>query len=242
MPNKEMNMVLKILGIIGAIFCLIAIFVPWGGGVYLWGEDLGYTWSIFHIEFFTNSMYHSIFGAAQCIFFGIAMIIIFILTIISTILAFLGVKAFQTKGTNKFLTPAILSTVSFILYIIAVSTLARGWSGGLYGIGFVMILIAMIMFYITFILGKALGVTPSPVGYQQTTQYQQPTQQPMMMYQQNTQHSPPSNTGTQPQPADQQTTPSQEQAKPAASPKFCPSCGAKLVANSKFCPYCGNKI
>ncbi len=41
MPSNEIKMVIKILGLIGAIFVLIAQFVPWTGGLYLFGIDFG---------------------------------------------------------------------------------------------------------------------------------------------------------------------------------------------------------
>ena len=113
MQNKEAKLIIKIIGLIGAIFCLIAIFVPWAGGIHTFGAGYGNIWSIFYIDFFNT-------GIGEFIFFGVAMIIIFILTIIATVLGFLGFKDLETKGTKKYLTSAILATISFIFYIISV--------------------------------------------------------------------------------------------------------------------------
>jgi hypothetical protein len=248
MQNKEAKLIIKIIGLIGAIFCLIAIFVPWAEGVHTFGAGYADVWSIFYVDFFTADM------PGEFIFFGMAMIIIFILTIIATVLGFLGFKDFETKGTKKYLTSAIFATISFIIYVIAVSLITSYISGfgfGVptfagYGIGFVMILIAMIMFYITFFIGKVMSITPAPA--MQQPMYQQPTyQQPA--YQQQTYQPPPTQPTPPPppEPVQQPETPPpqpapKEKKQPQTSVNFCPSCGKKVIPNTKFCAHCGKQI
>jgi len=234
MENKEAKLIIKILGLIGAIFVLIAQFVPWGGGAYLFAANLGISWDFFYIQVMST-------GIWQAILLGVVMIIIFFLNLVAIIFSFLSFKRIETKGSNAYLMPAILVTVEFILYIIGAGTVG---SIGLIGIGFVMILIAMIMLYLAFGLGKILGISATPMMYQQPTYQPTQYQQPQMMY----------TTAQQPPPAVQQI-PVQQQAPPPVQtqpartttrtktgPRFCPQCGLQLQINANFCPVCGNKM
>jgi Na+-transporting methylmalonyl-CoA/oxaloacetate decarboxylase gamma subunit len=229
MANKETMLIIRIMGLIGAIFCLIAQFVPWGGGLYLFGLDIFGNWDFFYITIISS-------GAWQAILLGVVMIILFFINLITLILAFLSFKNFASKGSNAFLKLGIIATVEFILYIVAVSVASGGAAGfAAYGIGFVMILLAMIMFYITYGLGKALGATATPGMYQQPI-YQQPThtQAPTQYYTQ--QHAPPPQ--YQAPPPVQQPVSSEIKTKT----KFCPACGTELQTNARFCPECGNQL
>jgi len=249
MENRQISLIIKILGIIGTIFCLVAIFVPWGAGAYPWGFSLGNLTTVFYIDFFTS-------GLGENIFFGIAMILIFVFAIICTLLGFLGFREIDTKGTKKYFKVAILATVAFVLYIIATS-IGINWGIGItvgvgYGIGFVMILNAMILFYIIFAIGKVFNFVPgaAPTMYQQPAYQQPPTQQPQMMY--TTQQPPAQQPTPPPQPQAPPTTPPAAQPPPpakttpsktkAATPKFCPECGAQLLPKAKFCPSCGKQL
>ncbi len=183
-------------------------------------------------------------GVWQGVFLGIMMIILFFLNLILLIYSSLKFKKFDVLGPQIFLKLGIFATVEFILYIIAVNVVTSGFIGfGAYGIGFIIILIAMIMFYVAYGLGKSLGMVPAPGAYQQPM-YQQPTYtQPPPYTQQPQQPLPP----TQPPPPPPQPQPQpQEPAKPTQAPKtvkkFCPNCGAPLTPNAKFCSGCGNKV
>ena len=159
MENKEMKLIVKIIGLVGAIFVLIALFVPWGIGAYLFGADFGIFggWDFFYINTMSSA---ADFGIWQFIVFGAVMITLFILTLITMILGLLTFKKIDTRGPKAYITPAILATVIFVLYIVGMSVAAGGMAGVAgYGIGFFMILIAMIMFYVSFVMGKVLGIT-----------------------------------------------------------------------------------
>jgi len=228
MQSKEMDMIIKILGILGMVFCLVALLTPWGYGAYTFGLfETGYS-SPFYIDLFTNQLYQTYAG--QIIFFAITMIIIFVLTLVTLILSIITVKNIQKYQPSRFLTLGILLLITFILYIIAVSVLSSGLGAfGMYGIGFVMALIGAIMFFIAYGLKKFILTTPSPI-------YQKP------MY-------------TQPQTqyyTQQQAPPQQYQAPPPvqqpvsseikSKTKFCPACGTQLQTNARFCPECGNQL
>jgi hypothetical protein len=235
MQYKEQVIMLKIFGLLGAIFSLIAILAPWGWGVSTWGSV-----GVFHIGLFTS-------GIPQAIFLGAVMIVLFVFTILLTVMGFLTLKDLEQKGIKKFLTLFIIGLIGMILYIVAASVMGTAFGGGLFiggfGIGFIMIIIAWVMYLIGYILGRTLNVltTPAPAGYQQPA-YQQPAQ-PMQAY---VHQQPPTQPQQPPQPA-----PQPETVKPAKGTKttktadagqFCPQCGAKLEAGAKFCPGCGNKI
>ena len=240
MPGNEMKMVIKILGLIGAIFVLIAQFVPWAGGLYLFGADFGsfIGWDFFYINIMSS-------GAWQGIFLGIMMIIIFFLNLILIINSFLKFKKFDVLGPQIFLNLGIFATVEFIIYIVAVNVVSSGYTGfGAYGIGFIIILLAMIMFYVAFGIGKSLGMVPAPRTYRQPM-YQQPTYTQTTQYpQQPQQPPPPAQTPPPPPPPPQPQT--QQPAKPAqktkAVKKFCPNCGTQLTPNAKFCSGCGKEV
>jgi len=243
MISKETNMIIKILGILGAIFILIAQFTPWGVGLYLFGADfgfLGFNW--FYISFFETGLW-------QAILIAIIMIILFfvnLIVLIQSIQAFLRIR---THGINIYQKLSIYVTIEFILYIVGFSIASGGLTGyRLVSIGFVMVLIAMILYWIIYALGKSLGLITTPIyhhpAYHQPAYQQPPPQQP-------TYHTPPQQTPPpvhyqqQPQPPQQppaQTQQPTQEEPPAQTPKFCSQCGTKLAPNTKFCPQCGNKL
>jgi len=238
MEIKEMNLIVKITGIVGAVFCGIALLIPWAGlgvggfgiGIYPWGistniPGLLQDWDIFFINAMSS-------GVVQSIVSGICMIIAFVLTIIALILGIVGFKNVGIKKTNTFMTAGILSIVAIILCVVAVSQLGGSTPGfGLgYGAGFFLIIIAMILYFVSFGLQKAFAMSPAQPMYQQPMQIQAPAQ----YYAQ-----PPQTPPQQPQvPPVQQTAPPPAQ----TGGKFCAECGAKLQPNVKFCPGCGAKL
>jgi len=250
MQSNEMNMIMKIFGILGMVFCLIALLAPWGNGIFTFGIFAeGYS-TPFGIDLFTNQFYQEILGAGQVIFFAIAIIIIFVLTLVALLLSILTVRNIQSSPPGRSLVIGILLIVSFIMYIIAVSVLSGG-SGtfGAYGAGFVMALIGAILFFIIYGLQKFYLTAPSPAMYQQQM-YQQPAyNQPQAQYyahQQPPQQAPPvQEQYTQVPPQQQppaQPAPRARRQQPQAAPKFCQECGSPITPNSKFCSGCGNKL
>jgi len=223
MVEKEINLVTRIMGILGVIFTLITLLTPWGEGTYTFGIFSSFYSSPFYIDFFTSSI---IIG--EIIFFAIAMIIIFIITLIALLMSISSVKNFEKTPTNKFMTLGILLIVDIVLYIIAVSLLSgkMGVSAfGAYGIGFVMAIIAAIMFFIVYGIKKMYMPAPAASSYQQQMYTQPQTYAP--------QQPPPPPPPQQPQP---------QQPAQTTEKKFCSNCGAKLGPNSKFCPNCGKQL
>lgn len=233
MAEKEMKLILKVLGIIGVIFCLVALLVPWGNSVFTFGIfGDGYS-TPFFIDLFTNQI------IGQAIFFGIAMIIIFVITLITLLFGVLAIKNFERTPSNKYLTLGILLIVNVVLYIIAVSILtsAFGIFGTFifgYGIGFVFCIIAAIMFFIVYGIQKTympqtnFGAYQQPMYQQQPQTYRQPHQAP-----------PPQQ--PVPNPSSQSGL-DQQVSQDKSVKKFCPNCGSKLTPNAKFCSGCGQKI
>ena len=208
-----MNLIVKIIGIIGAVFCGISLIVPWAGwgpfGAYTWGSSALGQWDMFYITTMSS-------GFVESIVFGICMIMAFIITIIALILGILGFKNVGIKKTNTFMTAGILSIVAVILCVVGISQ----WGGLIgYGAGFFLIIVALIMYFVAFGLQKTFALSPA--------QPMQPSAPPMPA------------TVEQPQPPPvQQTAPPPDQ----TSSKFCAECGAKLQPNVKFCPECGAKL
>ena len=252
MEIKEMNLIVKITGIVGAVFCGIALLVPWAGldvggfgiGIYPWGISTNILgsqgWDIFFIDAMSS-------GVTQAIVSGICMIIAFVLTIIALILGILGFKNVGIKKTNTFMTAGILSIVAIILCVVAVSQLGGGTQGfviGLgYGAGFFLIIVAMILYFVSFGLQKAFAMSPAQPMYQQNVYQPQPAQ-PM---QPSAPPMPPPVGQPQPPPVQQTTPPPVQQTAVTPPPaqtgsKFCAECGAKVQPNVKFCPECGAKL
>lgn len=242
MATKEMTTMVKILGLVGAIFVLIAQFVPWGTGAYLFGADFGAFggFNAFYTQFFSS-------GIWQFILVAVIMILLFFINLITLILGFLTFRKIESRGINAYLKLSILVTLEFIIYIVGWSVAAGGVPGaGIVSIGFIMILLAMIMYWVTFGLGKALGIYTTTAMYQpQPPSYQQPQQQMTYAHQPPVQQAPtpPAQPQAQPQPKQQIQPPAQKTTKAKASvPKFCSQCGGPLQPNAKFCPGCGNKL
>jgi len=234
MEIKEMNLIVKIIGIIGAVFCGISLIVPWAGwgpfGAYTWGSSALGQWDMFYITTMSS-------GVVESIVFGICMIIAFVLTIIALILGIVGFKNVGIKKTNIFMTAGILSIVAIILCVVAVSQLGGSTPGfGLgYGAGFFLIIIAMILYFVSFGLQKAFAISPAQPMYQQNVYQPQPAQ-PMQP------SAPP-----MPPPVEQPQPPPVQRTAVTPPPaqtngKFCAECGAKLQPNVKFCPGCGAKL
>jgi zinc-ribbon domain len=242
MQSKEMNMIMKIMGLLALIFCLIALFGPWGNYIYAWGfSGPGYT-NAFYTDFFNT-------GVGEVIFFGIAMIIIFILTIVALLILLLAFRDINIGRYDRFLTVGILAIAEFILYIIAVSVVTQGYtSGGAYGAGFVLILITAILCFIVYGLNKMLSSTSSQGYYQQPVYQQQPAynQPQTQYYTHQPQQAPPPVQEPQYTQVPQQQPPVQPapraRRQPQAAPKFCQECGSPITPNSKFCSGCGNKL
>ena len=172
------------------------------------------------------------------------MIILFFINLYTLIRGFLAFRQIETRGINLYQRLAILTTAEFIIYVVGFSIAAAGVPGsGIVSIGFIMILLAMIMYWTTYALGKSMGIYTTTAMYQQPPVYQQPQSQ--MMY---AHHPQPPVQQAPPQPQQQAQPQSQQQPvqKPAGAkaetPKFCSECGTPIQAGVKFCSGCGKKL
>jgi uncharacterized paraquat-inducible protein A len=224
MQNKEINLIIRLLGMVGIIFCILALVMPWGGSLFTFGNlNAG---NIFYISNFTS-------GYVEAIVFAIMMIIIFILIILSLIFGLAGIINVGSKKSNKFLIAGILSIINLVLYIVGITVYF-----GSYGIGFIMMIVAAVLFFITFTI-------PIFTGSVMTTPYPRPQQ----MYYQNPAQQQPNQPASQ-QPthptsqlqSEQKTTPAETKQKPETTSMFCPECGTKLEGKPKFCSGCGKKL
>jgi hypothetical protein len=177
------------------------------------------------------------------------MIILFFINLVTLIIGFLTFKNIESRGINAYLKLSILVTAEFIIYLVGWGIAAGGIPlTGIVHIGFIMILLAMIMYWLAFGLGKALGIYATPVPKYQQQVYQQQVYQQPAYQQQVYQQPPPVHQAPSPQPQAQpqphQTQqPTQKPPKAKATiPKFCPECGGPLQPNVKFCPSCGFKL
>lgn len=243
MGNKEMNLIVKIIGIIGAVFCGISLIVPWAGwgpfGLYTWGSSALGQWDFFFITTMSS-------GVIESIVAGVCLIIAFVLTIIALILGIVGFKNVSIKKSNSFLTAGILSIVAIILCVVAVSQFSGNIPGfGLgYGAGFFLIIIAMILYFVSFGFQKVFVPAPTTAATQPMYQ-QQPmqTQAPAQYYtQQPAPPSPPPMSAAVEQPPPITPPPAtSKQAQPQEDAIFCAQCGTKLEPGVLFCPECGAK-
>jgi len=235
MASKEIVWSVKILGIVGAILSGISLIIPWAGydidgsglSIYTWGTST-YTsklslWDYFNIELFTASPI-----TTEAILFGIFMIITLVFTLIAFIIGLTGFRHIGVRSSNSFLTAGIMGVIAMIMFVIGLSRLTSVSSGTSpigYGIGFILIIISFILYFIGYGIQKALIPVPKTVPYQQPIYQQPPYQQ--QGYQQPTYQQPPP-----PQHPQQQ-----QQQEPKA--QFCPECGTKKLPGAKFCSKCG---
>lgn len=265
MENKEMKLIVKIIGLVGAIFCGICLILPWAGismlgsgmSLYPWGASsyspIASTWDFFFIDSIST-------GVTENIVLSVVMIVAFIITIIALIAGILGVIKIGKKPSNSMLTAGILSIIAVILCVIAISQANAlinqiGFGIGFgFGAGFFLIIIVMILYFVTFALQKLFITSPMPGTYQQPM-YQQPQygQQPQMMYSQTPQQ-PAQQMPPPPAPPVQQTPPPKQPPQPPqpaetppksqanAGKQFCQGCGAQLKPKAKFCASCGKQL
>jgi hypothetical protein len=241
--------VLRIFGVIGIIFCGIALTVPWVGFGYLgyvfsfnaWGISSNIPTTTITVStsdaFYINTMST---GGTEGIFTGICMILVFIFTLITLFIGIIGLKKIQFQGSKTFLIAGIFAIITIILCVIAVSQIKSAIQttmtittpiniGSLigYSYGFILMIIALIFFFIIFGLQVYLLHSPTASGmHHPISQQPIPAQQPST--------TPPSN---QPKQQTQQPTKTK-----TYTPKFCPQCGGHLQPNVNFCPSCGNKL
>ena len=240
MENNNMNLIVKIILIVGVIFCGLSLIVPWIGagpwGYYTWGFNVLDEWNFFYIDSFTS-------GITEAIIFGISMIIAFFITIIALVTGIISIKNIGIKKSNSPLTAGILSIVAIILCIVAMSQFGNNNFGLIgYSYGFFMMIFSAVMFFIAFgiatmsVSSSFAPVNPPQVAPQQMY-YQQPTNQP-----QTYQQPPQQQYQQQPQTIAPPPQPVQQPPTTANVKNFCPECGAHIQGDQKFCPECGSRL
>lgn len=246
MEKKEITWTVKILGIVGGILSGVSLIIPWGGfdflgsglSIYPWGTSAYTTalteWDFFNIEIFTSTP-----TTTEGILFGIFMILTFIFALIAFIIGILGFRHVNVKYSNSFITAGIMGVIAMIMFIIGISQITSGNLGTSsidYGIGFFLIIIGFILYFIAYGIQQALIPVPKTAPYQQPI-YHQPGYQPPVVqqhiyqqpaYQQQPTHQAPPQQHAQ-QPPEQQLQ----------QPQFCDECGTKMLPGAKFCSKCG---
>lgn len=228
MEKKEITWTVKILGIVGGILSGVSLIIPWGGfeflgsgvSIYPWGTS-AYTkalseWDFFNIELFTSTP-----TTTEGILFGIFMILTFVFALIAFIIGILGFRHVGVRYSNSFITAGIMGVIAMIMFIMGISQLTSGNLGTSsidYGIGFFLIIIGFILYFIAFGIQQAMIPVPKAAVYQQPI-YHQPGYQPPAYHQQPVHQAPP-----------QQQEP---------QPQFCEECGTKMLPGAKFCSKCG---
>jgi len=154
MENKEKNMIVQLIGILGVIFCLVSLLTPWSASVFTFGY-FGADYSApFYIDFLTNQTIHQSAVSNQVAFFAIVMVVIFILILSALLLGIFGVSRVNSEHPTTYLLISALLIVPVILYITAVSIFSGGitYTGFAYGAGFATAIIAFVIFFIVYVL------------------------------------------------------------------------------------------
>lgn len=153
MKNKRKNSGIKVFGILGIIFCIISLITPWSSSAFTFGLFKDDYSAIYYIDFFTNQNIHDSSYFNQAVFFGIAMIIIFILTIFALVYGILSIRKVEEEVPSTFLLICVFFVINIILYIAAVSFWYDNsdFIGSAYSYGFITALLSSIIFFILFI-------------------------------------------------------------------------------------------
>ena len=154
MKNKKTNSGIKVFGILGIIFCIISLMTPWSSSAFTFGIFKDDYSAPYYIDFFTNQNIYDSNYFNQAIFFGIAMIIIFILTIFALVCGILSIRKIEEEVPSTFLLTCVFLVINIILYIAAVSFWYGNsdYIGSAYSYGFITALLGSIIFFILFII------------------------------------------------------------------------------------------
>lgn len=237
-----MNIIVKIILLIGVIFCGISLILPWIGvwpwGYYTWGFNVLDEWNFFYIDSFTS-------GVTETIIFSISMIIAFFITIAALIVGAVGIKKVGIKKSNSLFTAGILSIVAIVFCVVAMSQFEDNNFGIVgYSWGFFMMIFSTVMFFvsygISFVTTNTQSISVPPAATPQQTYYQQPPPTPSQQQGQPPIQPMPQQTSPPVTPSPPQPQPIQH--KPSVAQKFCSECGTKIQGKPKFCPECGKKI
>lgn len=165
MENKEINTVIRTIGILGIIFCIVSLLTPWSSSGFTFGIFKENYSTPFYIDIFTNQTIRGSSYYTQAVFFSTAMIIIFVFTLSALILGLMCIGKVEEEIPSTFLYISALLIVNIILYITAVSLWSTSsvYVGLAYGSGFITALISFIIFFILFIFKSVFHKEIKPI-------------------------------------------------------------------------------
>ena len=114
MKNNKINIVIKVVSILGIIFGLVSLLTPWSYSLFTFGYFSENSSSLFYIDFFTNSSIKDTNYYYQLVFFAFVMIIIFILTILALINVLSFINKVDIERPNTFLFVSSLFIINII--------------------------------------------------------------------------------------------------------------------------------
>jgi uncharacterized membrane protein len=153
MDKRDLNVLRRVISILGTIFCLAALLTPWSSFAFTYGVFGSEYSTPFYIRFFTDETIKNDVGLSQAVIFATIMIIIFLLIISSLIYGITFIKSSSDESPDNYLWTSIFLIVSIILYIVAVSISPdiSKYTGSPYNAGFTTAIISFITFFIVFI-------------------------------------------------------------------------------------------
>ena len=162
MDKRDLNVLRRVISILGTIFCLAALLTPWSGFAFTYGVFGNEYSTPFYIQFFTDDAIINDVGLSQAVIFATIMIIIFLLIISSLIYGITFIKRYNDKSPDDYLWTSIFLIVSIILYIVAVSISPdiSKYTGSPYKAGFATAIISFITFFIVFIFQSVFYQKP----------------------------------------------------------------------------------
>jgi hypothetical protein len=151
--NKKKNTIIRVVGILGIIFCIASLLTPWSSSAYTFGifkEDYS---NLLYIDFLTNQSIRDSSFSNEALFFGIVMIIIFIFTIFALILGMICIIKIEKEVSITYFLISYLFITNIILYVTAISFWPGNVSyvGSSFNYGFITALIALIIYLLLFI-------------------------------------------------------------------------------------------
>jgi len=165
MENKKINTVIRTIGILGIIFCIVSLLTPWSSSGFTFGIFKENYSTPFYIDIFTNQTIRGSNFFTQAVFFSTTMIIIFIFTLAALILGIMCIGKVEEEIPSTFLYISSLLIVNIILYITAVSLWSSNsaFVGLAFGSGFSTALISFIIFFILFIFKSVFHNEIKPI-------------------------------------------------------------------------------
>ena len=162
MDKRDLNVLRRVISILGTIFCLAALLTPWSSFAFTYGIFGSEYSTPFYIGFFTEDIVKDDIGLSHAVFFATIMIVIFLLMIASLIYGITFIKRYSDESSDSYLWVSIFLIVSIQLYIVAVSISPEisKYAGSPYNVGFATAIISFITFFIVFIFQSVFHQKP----------------------------------------------------------------------------------